>query len=95
MSGLSYWERTYGDHFFDILIVGAGIVGLNAARMQRTISQCENWRFRQGNALCWSSTKNAGFACFGSPSELLDDLKNHTEAEVTALVAKRYQGIQA
>ena len=27
-------------------------------------------------------TKNAGFACFGSVSELLSDLKTHSEEEV-------------
>jgi hypothetical protein len=26
-----------------------------------------------------ASTKNAGFACFGSISEIIDDLKSHSE----------------
>lgn len=96
MSGLSYWERTYGDHFFDILIVGAGIVGLNAALSCRErYPDARIGVLDKGMLSVGASSKNAGFACFGSPSELLDDLKNHTEAEVTALVAKRYQGIQA
>jgi hypothetical protein len=29
-----------------------------------------------------ASTKNAGFACFGSISEIIDDLKSHSEEEV-------------
>jgi hypothetical protein len=29
-----------------------------------------------------ASTKNAGFACFGSISEIIDDLKSHLEEEV-------------
>ena len=41
-----------------------------------------------------ASTKNAGFACFGSISEILADLKKHSEAEVLELVTKRHQGIQ-
>ena len=41
-----------------------------------------------------ASTKNAGFACFGSPSELLDDLGRHSEEEVFALVQKRWEGLQ-
>ena len=41
-----------------------------------------------------ASTKNAGFACFGSLSELIDDLKTHTEEEVIQLVQKRWNGMQ-
>ena len=41
-----------------------------------------------------ASTKNAGFACFGSLSEILDDLQSHTENEVLQLVKKRVDGLQ-
>jgi hypothetical protein len=41
-----------------------------------------------------ASTKNAGFACFGSVSELLDDLENHAEEEVVPLVEKRIKGLK-
>ena len=41
-----------------------------------------------------ASTKNAGFACFGSLSEILDDLNHHSEEEVLKLVHQRVQGIQ-
>jgi glycine/D-amino acid oxidase-like deaminating enzyme len=41
-----------------------------------------------------ASTRNAGFACFGSLSELLDDLQHSSRADVLALVAQRYQGLQ-
>jgi glycine/D-amino acid oxidase-like deaminating enzyme len=41
-----------------------------------------------------ASTKNAGFACFGSLSEIVDDLKTHTEQEVLDLVQKRVNGLQ-
>ncbi|HET6225980.1 MAG TPA: FAD-dependent oxidoreductase, partial [Bacteroidia bacterium] len=40
-----------------------------------------------------ASSKNAGFACFGSPGELLDDLKKHSENELFALVEKRWKGL--
>ena len=40
-----------------------------------------------------ASTKNAGFACFGSPSELLDDLGQTDKEQVFATVAKRWQGL--
>ena len=41
-----------------------------------------------------ASTKNAGFACFGSLSELLSDLQSHSEQEVYELVAQRWSGLQ-
>jgi len=40
-----------------------------------------------------ASTRNAGFACFGSVSEILDDLSTMPEKEVFELVAKRYEGL--
>jgi hypothetical protein len=40
-----------------------------------------------------ASTKNAGFACFGSISEIIDDLKSHSE-EVYQLVTKRLEGLR-
>ena len=41
-----------------------------------------------------TSTKNAGFACFGSVSELLDDLSHMDEETVASILAKRYNGLQ-
>jgi len=41
-----------------------------------------------------ASTKNAGFACFGSLSEILGDLQSHTEEEVLTLIEKRWNGLQ-
>jgi len=42
-----------------------------------------------------ASTKNAGFACFGSMSEILDDLESHSEQEVIDLIRDRHDGLQA
>jgi len=41
-----------------------------------------------------ASTKNAGFACFGSPSELIDDLKSNSENQVWETFDLRYQGLK-
>ena len=41
-----------------------------------------------------ASTKNAGFACFGSPTEILDDLKNLNEKEVVSLIKSRWDGLK-
>ncbi|NMH88959.1 NAD(P)/FAD-dependent oxidoreductase [Flavivirga algicola] len=92
---LSYWEIKSWLTNIDFTVVGSGIVGLNCALNLRE-------RFPKANILVvekgilpqGASTKNAGFACFGSLSEILDDLKTHTEAEVFELVEKRVKGLQ-
>lgn len=79
----------------DFTIVGSGIVGLNCALSLRIkyprakILVLEKGILPQG-----ASTKNAGFACFGSISEILADLKRHSEEEVVQLVQKRWNGVQ-
>ncbi|MBS18676.1 MAG: hypothetical protein CL835_03855, partial [Crocinitomicaceae bacterium] len=58
----------------DALVVGGGIVGMNAALA--LVSRKPEWRIAVVDALPLGgggSTRNAGFTCFGSPSELLDD----------------------
>jgi len=91
---LSYWEIKSWFSNVDFTIVGSGIVGLNCALALKekypkaTILILEKGILPQG-----ASTKNAGFACFGSLSEIIDDLKNHSEEEVIELVQKRYNGL--
>jgi glycine/D-amino acid oxidase-like deaminating enzyme len=41
-----------------------------------------------------ASTKNAGFACFGSVGELLDDLQNESEQQAFNRVKRRLEGLQ-
>lgn len=41
-----------------------------------------------------ASTKNAGFSCFGSASELLSDLETMSEETVWSTVQKRWDGLQ-
>ncbi len=91
----SYWELKEWFTNVDFTIVGSGIVGLNCALTLKkkhptaTILVLEKGMLPQG-----ASSKNAGFACFGSLSELVDDLKTHTEEEVFDLVKKRWEGLQ-
>jgi glycine/D-amino acid oxidase-like deaminating enzyme len=91
---LSYWEIKSWFSNVDFTIVGSGIVGLNCALAlkekypEATILILEKGMLPQG-----ASTKNAGFACFGSLSEIIDDLKNHSVDEVVELLQKRYSGL--
>jgi gamma-glutamylputrescine oxidase len=92
---LSFWEtETYFNHI-DVVIIGSGIVGLNAAlNLKLKSPHLKVIILERGFLPSGASTKNAGFACFGSPSELLDDLKINNEDTVFNLVAKRWQGLQ-
>ena len=80
---------------FDALIVGGGYTGLNTAFYLKQAKP--KWKVAivekcaMGSA---ASTRNAGFACFGSPGEIIDDLKLRSEDEVTDLIRRRFLGIQ-
>jgi len=92
---LSFWERDTYFSNIDVLIVGSGIVGLSAALHLKTIQpQLKIMVAERGLLPTGGSSKNAGFACFGSPSELLEDLAHHSEDAVFSLVERRWKGLQ-
>ncbi|WP_428223960.1 NAD(P)/FAD-dependent oxidoreductase [Flavobacterium sp.] len=92
---LSYWELKNWFSSIDYTIVGSGIVGLHTAlRLRERFPESRILILEKGMLPEGASTKNAGFACFGSLSEIIDDLKTHTEEEVLQLVEKRWKGLQ-
>lgn len=92
---LSYWEQKEWFSNVDYTIVGSGIVGLSCAiELKNTHPQAKILVLEKGMLPQGASSKNAGFACFGSLSELIDDLKTHSEQEVFNLVQKRWEGLQ-
>jgi glycine/D-amino acid oxidase-like deaminating enzyme len=91
----SYWELKEWFSNIDFTIVGSGIVGLNCAlALQNKHPKAKILLLEKGMLPQGASTKNAGFACFGSLSELIDDLESHTEEEVFNLVKKRWKGLE-
>ncbi|QLG45434.1 NAD(P)/FAD-dependent oxidoreductase [Costertonia aggregata] len=92
---LSYWEYKTWFSDIDFTIVGSGITGLNCAlQLRKNYPRAKIVLLEKGMLPQGASTKNAGFACFGSASELLSDLRTHTEEEVVHLVRQRWEGIQ-
>lgn len=91
---LSYWEQQSFLQY-DHIVIGSGIVGLSTA-----INLAEKFPTRsilvleRGLLPSGASTRNAGFACMGSVTELLDDLTHLSEAEVVALYEKRKRGLE-
>ncbi|MDG1730414.1 MAG: FAD-dependent oxidoreductase [Algibacter sp.] len=91
----SYWEIKSWLTHIDFCIVGSGIVGLNCAlQLKERFPKSKILILEKGILPQGASTKNAGFACFGSLSEILDDLKTHSEAEVIQLISKRVNGLK-
>ncbi len=88
---LSYWEHQSLFGPADVAIIGAGLVGLTAALYLKQLRPA--WRvvvLERGPLPSGASTKNAGFACFGSISELLEQEKR---GDLQAVVAARWAGL--
>jgi len=93
-SFVSYWEREQYLSNIDIVIAGSGIVGLSTAlELKKRHPLLQVVVAERGSLPSGASTKNAGFACYGSITELMDDLSTRNENEVFALVEKRYKGL--
>lgn len=92
---LSYWEKTHLFKDLDSLIIGSGITGLSTAIHLKMDNPNQKVLVLERSYLpCGASTKNAGFACIGSPGEILDDLSKEDEAVVFNRLAKRYEGLK-
>jgi glycine/D-amino acid oxidase-like deaminating enzyme len=92
---ISVWEQ---ESFFkrqDIIIIGAGLVGLWAAlELIYVKPDLKITILERGIIPTGASTRNAGFACFGSPTEMLADVKRMQENEMWSVVEMRYKGIE-
>lgn len=91
---LSIWEKKYFMHY-DHIIVGGGIVGLSTAfYLKKRNPDARVLLLERGLLPSGASTRNAGFACMGSLTEILDDLSISTEEEVLALFLLRKKGLE-
>jgi len=90
----SWWESTAMAYPRDVIIVGSGITGLSAALFYKranpkhTVLVLDRGFWPTG-----ATARNAGFACFGSASELLDDLSNESEQDVRLRLESRFNGL--
>lgn len=99
---ISWWERALPPPapsalpaHADAVVVGAGLAGLGAAERLRRLRP--HWRvllLEQTPTLANASTRNAGFACFGTAGELLDELSTQPVEAVRARLAARWRGLQ-
>jgi len=78
-----------------VIIIGSGIVGLSAAlNLKRKQPGLNITVLERGFLPSGASTKNAGFACFGTLSEQISYLKRSSEEEVLRLVDYKWRGLQ-
>lgn len=91
---LSYWEASSWYEGNDFCIVGAGIVGLSTAiHLREKYPKARILVIDRGFLPTGASTKNAGFACFGSLGEILQDFKDLGTDRSLALIKKRWEGL--
>jgi len=92
---LSVWER---ETFFtkqDIIIIGSGLVGLwSALELKTKYPKLKITILERGFIPSGASTRNAGFACFGSPGELIHDKNLLGEDKMWSIVEMRYKGME-
>lgn len=91
---VSFWEQQSLLHY-DVVIVGAGITGLStAASLKEQNPSLEILVIERGTLPTGASTRNAGFACFGSISELALDRMKLGDSGMVNLVHRRWSGLQ-
>jgi gamma-glutamylputrescine oxidase len=92
---ISIWEK---ETFFapqDVIIVGSGFVGLwSAFYLKKKNPKLKVTIVDRGITPIGASTRNAGFACFGSLSELVWDAQTMGTDNILELVEMRYKGLE-
>ena len=92
---LSFWEKTSYFENIDFLIIGSGIVGISTSLYLKTkYPNAKIVILERGYLPTGASSKNAGFTCFGSPTELFDDLNTMDEHQVWETFSDRYHGLK-
>lgn len=95
MENFSYWEHKYFWNSWDFIIIGSGITGLTSAYfLKQKYPKASVGVVERGFLPTGASTKNAGFACFGSLTEILDDLNHMESDDVFSLIEKRFEGLK-
>ncbi len=94
-NNLSYWESKIWKKKFDLIVVGSGITGATAAihfakrNPGKRVLVLDQFQLGFG-----ATSKNAGFICFGSPTELLETQKNFGKEFLESQLRKKWHGHQ-
>jgi glycine/D-amino acid oxidase-like deaminating enzyme len=92
---ISVWEQSTYFAPKDLVIVGCGFVGLwTAYEAIQKNPKLNITILERGTIPSGASTRNAGFSCFGSVSELMYDIQLMGEIAMLETVKMRYDGLQ-
>lgn len=90
----SYWEQQSFFHY-DVVVIGGGITGLSSAvSLKERNPSLQIAVLERGIIPEGASLRNAGFACIGSFTEILDDLQNMSQEKVLHLIELRKKGLE-
>lgn len=91
---LSFWEKNSFLNY-DVIIIGAGINGLSAAcAIKEKYPHKSVLILERGSWPLGASTRNAGFACFGSFSEIREDIGQNGLDKALQLIEWRVKGLE-
>ncbi|MES2535535.1 MAG: FAD-dependent oxidoreductase [Pseudomonadota bacterium] len=89
----SFWEHDVMRDA-DVVVIGGGIIGLQTALELRERYPLQNIVVLERGVLpSGASSRNAGFACFGSLTEILSDLDAFGETAVLGMIERRWRGL--
>ncbi len=92
---LSFWEQRSLFENIDFCITGGGIVGLHTSIfLKERYPNAKILVLEKALIGAAASSKNAGFACFGSVSEVIDDIKNIGADTAFDLIQMRWEGLK-
>src|SRR5215218_6408934 len=92
---ISIWEKETFFAHQDVIIVGSGFVGLwSAFYLKKKNPNLKITIVDRGITPIGASTRNAGFACFGSLSELVWDAQTMGTDQMLKLVELRFRGLE-
>ena len=92
---VSFWESTHSKNSFDVIVIGAGFTGLYCSLfIKQTYPSLDILVVERSSLAHGASSKNAGFLCIGSPSELLANIDQIGEEQVENILYKRWSGMQ-
>ena len=94
MKNISFWERNWLTDY-DYVVIGAGIVGsFTALKIASENKNAKVALIERGILPLGASTKNAGFACFGSISEIEKNRKEMSDDNLLSLLELRIRGLE-
>ncbi len=91
----SFWEKDHWFRYVDVAIVGGGLLGMwTALELKKRQPALDVLVVEKSCRTQGASSRNAGFACFGSPGELLHDARTMGVEQMLSVVEMRLQGIE-